>query len=155
VISQKSLRRDYEIGLHLQCARIAKPVMWLPEGSLVLEYLLPVRPPLGLGEFFRLAVNVTEAVAAIHQEHLIHNAICSRLLMFIALSHFLRYVLYSPVQDCYKLTGFEMARYETFTVTQEYLQDKGSLVLFCIVFTIFSTVGLPIPRTDRTSEPQN
>lgn len=50
-----------------------------------------------LQQFMRLSVDITEALAFVHDRHVVHNSVHPRC------------ILYSAKEDCYKLSGFEWA----------------------------------------------
>lgn len=73
-----SQKKDYEFGLMLKgCRGIADVQKLTGEGNIVLEHLMPVdsEKPMDLRMFMELAVDMTEAVATMHEKNIIHNSI--------------------------------------------------------------------------------
>lgn len=125
----QTTRKDFEIGLMLKgCKHIAQVQEWIREGRIVLEHVIPVLQgdvPMPLGEFLRLAVNITEALAFVHERNIIHNAIHPRYFATIKCTDSYRCILYSPEEDCYKLTGFGWATIGSSDPALKIFEAKG------------------------------
>lgn len=96
--------------------RIAQVHQWTKEGRLILEHLLPLSlspHPVPLKEFMRIATHTTEALAFLHEHDILHNAIHPRR------------ILYSPEDNCYKLTGFGWATMGPSDKPLKVLEEKG------------------------------
>lgn len=75
----RALRKDYEFGVNLSgLPGIAEVLDW--QGTVVLEHLEPLTnsQPMALPEFMRMAIQISEAVAGLHERNIVHNAISPR-----------------------------------------------------------------------------
>lgn len=109
------------------------------QGSLILEYLepIPLNVPMPLDKFLRMAVDVSRAVAYLHDKGLIHNSITpkyERDFLFLRPSSsaldpcltIFSVIFYSPEDGCYKLTGLNAATFGNSEKTSRDWDTKGN-----------------------------
>lgn len=77
-----SLRKDYEFSSMLNHKSIGKVFDWLQNGTLVLEPLECIHTTpaniMPIGSFFKMSIQISKALAYVHDSNIIHNAIHPR-----------------------------------------------------------------------------
>jgi hypothetical protein len=75
--------KDYDKSLMLRaCNKVVQAVEWTRDGRLILEHSVPISTqpdlPLPMKEFMRLAIDIAEALAFVHDYNIVHNSIQPR-----------------------------------------------------------------------------
>lgn len=100
-----TMRRDYEFSLQFQDAsNVARVEAWLLDNVILREHLLPLPGQMSLPEFLKMAVQITDALAYIHDCNVLHNNINPTYVVWVAGDNSCRAILYSPEDQGYKLT---------------------------------------------------
>ena len=118
----------------------------------VLEHLVSVNSegPMNLNEFMRLAVNITEAIAMIHERNIMHNAINPKYVScFSCLIK--RCIMYSAEQDCYKITSFGWASVGCSEKSLRMFDNKGKIPHINSITTLEDLVFLSPEQTGRVN----